>query len=80
MRSRWSGATRSRHGDNSITRSARANIDGGTATPSALAVRRLITSSIAVACSIGIAAGFAPFRTIAICSAARRYETEKFAP
>ena len=44
----------------SITSSARASSDGGTVRPSALAVLRLITSSILVGLSMGSSCGFEP--------------------
>src|ERR1700704_298119 len=48
----------------SITSSARARIDGGIASPSALAVLRLTISSNLVGCSIGKSPGFAPLRIL----------------
>ena len=48
----------------SITSSARARIDGGTARPSALAVLRLMTSSNVVGCWTGRSAGLAPLRIL----------------
>src|SRR5262249_55523954 len=48
----------------SITSSARASSDGGTMTPSALAVGRLITSSSLVGNSTGRSPGLAPFRIL----------------
>jgi len=45
-----------------ITSVARKRIDGGTVTPSALAVLRLTVRSNSVGCCTGISAGFAPFR------------------
>jgi hypothetical protein len=48
----------------SITSSARASSDGGTARPRAFAVLRLMTSSNLVGCSTGISAAFAPFRIL----------------
>jgi tripartite-type tricarboxylate transporter receptor subunit TctC len=47
----------------SITSSARASREGGTSTPSALAVLRLITSSSFVTCCTGRSAGFSPLST-----------------
>src|SRR4051794_11891115 len=47
----------------SITSSARPSKEGGTVSPSVLAVLRLITSSNLTGCSIGKSAGFAPFKT-----------------
>src|SRR5262245_40311510 len=58
--------------DHSITSSARASSVGGTVSPSALAVARLMTRSNLVGCSIGMSAGFVPRRILSICSAARR--------
>src|SRR5215468_6565778 len=55
----------------SITASARASNVGGTATPSALAVLRLITSSNLVGCSIGRSAGFVPRKRFPANRAAR---------
>ena len=49
----------------SITSSARAIRVGATATPSALAVLRLITSSNVVGCMTGRSAAFAPFQYFA---------------
>src|SRR5262249_49610942 len=46
----------------SITSSARASSDGGTSTPSALAVLRLITSSYLIGAWTGRSAGFSPLR------------------
>src|SRR5262245_58574156 len=51
-----------RSGRHSITSSARASKDGGTARPSDLAVLRLITSSYLVGTCTGRSAGFAPRR------------------
>jgi hypothetical protein len=48
----------------SITSSARASSEGGTAIPSALAVLRLITSSNLVGCSTGRSDGFVPLRIL----------------
>ena len=53
---------RSKHSVYSITSSARASSIGGTSSPSALAVLRLITSSNLVGCSTGRSAGFSPLR------------------
>ena len=47
----------------SITSSARASSDGGTASPSARAVFKLMTSSNLVDCTTGKSAGLAPLRT-----------------
>src|SRR5262245_23505063 len=46
----------------SITSSARASSDGGTVRFSTLAVFRLMTKSIFVACWTGKSAGFSPFK------------------
>ena len=46
----------------SITSSARASSDGGTVSPSSLAVLRLITNSCLVGACTGMSAGFSPFR------------------
>jgi hypothetical protein len=46
----------------SITSSARASSVGGTSTPIALAVPRLMISSTFVDCWTGRSAGFSPFR------------------
>src|SRR5215471_11681837 len=59
-------------GNHWITSSARASSDGGIVRPRALAVLRLITSSKVVGCSMGRAAGFAPFRSLSTYVAARR--------
>src|SRR5947207_15453070 len=58
--------TRSSHGGlaYSITSSARARIDGGTMTPSAFAVLRLMTNSKMVGCMTGRSAGLAPLRIL----------------
>ena len=53
----------------SITSSARTSSDGATASPSALATFRLITSSNFVGCSTGRSAGLVPLR---ICRALTR--------
>src|SRR5258708_463097 len=55
--------TRADIAHHSITSSAWASSDGGTVSPSALAVLRLITSSNFVGCTIGRLAGFSPLRT-----------------
>ncbi len=49
-------------GPYSITSSARASSDGGTVSPSALAVLRLTTSSYLVGACTGRSAGFSPLR------------------
>jgi len=56
----WENATGKSY---SITSSARASSDGGTVSPSALAVLRLITSSNLVGCSTGKSAGRVPRRS-----------------
>ncbi len=48
----------------SMTWSARASTDGGMASPSACAVRRLMTNSNFVGCSMGRSAGLAPLRIL----------------
>src|ERR1700756_5450099 len=50
----------------SITSSAIASSVGGTVTPSAFAVLRLITSSNFAACTTGRSAGFSPLRMRAV--------------
>ena len=49
-------------GHHSITSSARASTDGGTVSPSALAVLRLMTVSNLVGAGTGRSAGFSPLR------------------
>ena len=65
-RCRWTGgpspAVRPMPGRYSMTWSARTSRDGGTVSPSALAVLRLMTSSDAVGCSTRRSAGLAPPR------------------
>ena len=61
----------------SITSSARASSEGGSSMPSALAVRRLMTSSNLVGCSTGMSLGLAPRRIRSTKSAARRYSSMK---
>ncbi len=56
----------------SITSSARASSAGGISRPSALAVLRLILSSIRVGCSTGRSVGLAPFRILPTKSPALR--------
>lgn len=51
----------------SITPSARASIVAGTSMPRAFAVRRLITNSNFVGCSMGRSAGLAPRRILTSC-------------
>src|SRR4051794_533801 len=62
----------------SITSSARSSSVGGTVSPSALAVLRLISSSNFVGCSTGRSAGFAPLRILSINAPARRYKVGTF--
>src|SRR5262245_25427048 len=57
----------------SITSSARASSEGGTVSPSALAVLRLITSSNFVGCSIGMSPGLVPFKILSTKTAQRRH-------
>ena len=64
----------------SITSSARASSVGGTSSPSAFAVLRLMTSSNVLGCSTGISAGFAPRRILSTTSAARRHKLGQFGP
>src|SRR5262245_51264999 len=61
--------------NHSITSSARASNDGGTSSPSVLAVLRLITSSYLVGACTGRSAGFSPLRTRSTYEAARRKES-----
>jgi hypothetical protein len=53
-------------GHHSINSCARSKICGGTSTPIALAVLRLITKSNFVGCSTGMSAGLAPLRILPI--------------
>jgi len=53
----------------SIISSARSRSDGGTSTPIALAVLRLITNSNFVGCSTGMSAGFVPRSSMMSCRA-----------
>ena len=57
----------------SMTRSARARSDCGMATPRALAVFRLITSSNVVGSSTGTSAGLEPVNILCTCLAACRW-------
>jgi hypothetical protein len=57
------GAINGSHLVYSITSSARPSNEGGTVSPMALAVLRLMTSSNLIGCSIGKSAGFSPFKT-----------------
>jgi hypothetical protein len=50
----------------SMTSSARARIEGGTVSPSAFAVLRLMTSSKVVGCCTGRSAGLAPLRILPV--------------
>src|SRR5262245_9065735 len=61
----------------SITSSAIASKAGGSVTPSALAVLKLMTNSKVVACSIGRSAGFAPLRMRSTKNAARRDRSDR---
>src|ERR1700745_2137691 len=56
----------------SITSAARPSSEGGTVKPSAVAVFRLMTSSIFVGCSTGNSAGLAPFKILSTEIAERR--------
>src|SRR6267142_5255889 len=62
----------------SITSSARASSVGGTVSPRALAVLRLMTSSNFVGCTTGRSAGLAPFRIRSTRYAARRNRSASF--
>src|SRR5262245_32792186 len=64
----------------SITAFARASSLSGIASPSALAVLRLMTRSNSIGCSIGISAGFAPRSILSTRSAARRHMLSQFGP
>src|SRR5262249_45157427 len=64
----------------SITSSARASSVGGTSSPSAVAVVRLMMRSNLVGCSTGISAGFAPRRILSTRSPACRHRSGKFGP
>jgi hypothetical protein len=64
----------------SITSSARASTVGGTSSPSALAVLRLITNSNLVGAWTGSSAGFAPFRMRSTYWAARRNWSTRSGP
>src|SRR4029078_11734258 len=64
----------------SITSAARASRVGGTLTPSALAVLRLMTSSNVVGCSTGRSAGFAPLSILSKYTAAPLFKWKKFGP
>src|SRR6516164_5981315 len=57
----------------SITTSAPARSDGGTVSPSALAVIRLMLNSNLVDCTTGRSAGFAPLRIWPALRPTRRY-------
>ena len=58
-----------------MTLSARSSSDGGTVSPSAFAVFRLMTSSNFVGCSTGRSAGLAPLRILSTYVAARRHSS-----
>src|SRR6516225_8898107 len=64
----------------SITSSARASSVGGTVRPSILAVLRLMLSANLVGCSTGKSPGFAPFRILSTCVAARRKRSGMLGP
>jgi GAF domain len=64
----------------SITSSASASNVGGTSSPSALAVLRLITSSNFVGCSTGRSAGLAPLRIRSTKMADRRNRSWRSGP
>src|SRR5262249_17526417 len=64
----------------SITSSARPSRVGGTVSPSALAVARLIASSTLVGNSMGRSAGRAPLRILSTKYAARRKLSRKLVP
>jgi len=53
----------------SMTLSARLSRVGGTSSPSAVAVRRLMTSSNLSGCSTGMSAGLTPLKILMICRA-----------
>ena len=63
---RRAGRGRGRQAAHSITSSARARREAGTARPMSLAVRRLMTSSNRVGCSTGVSAGFSPLSIFGI--------------
>jgi hypothetical protein len=67
----WRAVGRSSARRYSISSSAPKSMAGGTVSPSALAVFRLITSSNFVGCSTGRSAGFAPFKILTTDVAAR---------
>src|SRR6516225_3211274 len=64
----------------SMISSARARIDGGIVSPSALAVFRLMTSSNLVGCWTGRSAGLAPFRILSTYSAEIQNMSETSGP
>src|SRR6516165_6608779 len=64
----------------SMTSSAVASSDGGTAIPSAFAVFRLITNSNLVGCSTGRSAGLVPLSILSTYSAVRRNMAVKLGP
>src|SRR4051794_30305307 len=64
----------------SITSSARVSSVGGTMTPSAFAVFKLITSSYLVGCSTGRSAGFAPLKILSTKPVDRRKRSQIPAP
>src|SRR5215813_5260431 len=69
-----------REGTYSISSSARSRNDSGMASPSALAVVRLITRSHLVGCSTGNSATFVPRRILSTNSPARRNSAGRFGP
>ena len=64
----------------SITSLARASNAGGTVRPSALAVLRLILSSIFVDCWTGIPDGFSPLRILPVYTPASRFASLTLLP
>ena len=75
----YGGPAPSRYGPgHRITSSARCSSDGGSVSPSALAVLRLMTSSNFVGCSTGRSAGFAPLRIRSTYTAARPMKSLMF--
>jgi hypothetical protein len=64
----------------SITSPAWVSSDGGTVSPSALAVLRLITSLTFVGCSTGSSAGLAPLKILSTYAATRQNRSRWLAP
>jgi hypothetical protein len=64
----------------SITSSARASSEAGTAIPSDFAALRLITNSNLVGCSTGRSDGFVPLKILPTYVAARRLKSGGFGP